>query len=172
MIGWISDVGLWLVDGADTDALPIGAAVVTAVDADGAPVEPADAAGAQVRTELGWAGPEELGDTLTAGVTYRVLWPINAQRLDGWPATSRAQFEQALTRFLGDSGAADEITVDHMPTRVSVSSTRTATGTVATASCSHGGPVRRLHYGSQMGGSQAPAWSASSVSSAVPGSVA
>jgi hypothetical protein len=117
MIGWIHDDGLWLARGDEARRLQIGAAVLAWHTPDGELIK---ADGAQVKTELGWAGPETLGIELDPEIVYRVLYPLGGMLLPNGeaPATSRAEFERAPARFTG----APDVTVGR-------------------ASCGHGGPV-------------------------------
>jgi hypothetical protein len=107
MIGWISDDGLWLARGDEAQRLQIGAAVLAWHTPDGELIK---ADGAQVKTELGWAGPETMGIELDPTTTYRVLYPLGGMLLPNGeaPATSRAEFERALARF---TGAPADVTV-------------------------------------------------------------
>lgn len=100
MIGWISDDGLWLARGDEARRLQVGAAVLAWLNPDGELVK---ADGAQVKTELGWAGPETMGIELDPTITYRVLYPLGGMLLPNGeaPATSRANFERGLARAMG-----------------------------------------------------------------------
>jgi hypothetical protein len=107
MIGWIHDDGLWLARGDEARRLQVGAAVLAWLTPDGDLIK---ADGAQVKTELGWAGPETLGIELDPDIVYRVLYPLGGMLLPCGeaPATSRAEFERALAR---GAGAPPDVTI-------------------------------------------------------------
>lgn len=129
MIGWISDDGLWLARGDEARRLQIGAAVLAWLNPDGELVK---ADGAQVKTELGWAGPETLGTELDPATVYRVLYPLGGMLLPNGeaPATSRANFERGLARAMGQD----------LPNGLHV---HRGGESIGRASCEHGSPVQR-----------------------------
>jgi hypothetical protein len=107
VIGWISDDGLWLTRGDEAQRLQVGAAVLAWRTPDGELIK---ADGAQVKTELGWAGPETLGIELDPAIIDRVLYPLGGMLLPNGeaPATSRTEFERALAQ---GAGAPPDVTV-------------------------------------------------------------
>lgn len=106
-VGWITDEGVWVVPGADADALPVGTGVIAHLDDQGAALMPS---GVQVLVEVdpdpvldsvvgpvAWAGTPEQGERLVGDYLYRVLWPAPYGRSGVRPAPTQRVFDAAAS---------------------------------------------------------------------------